>query len=116
MTVHDFAIFFIIVSIGRLSNRKTKMAETEIQGSCDDEYAQARSMIHLCFETPSEASVQTVLLHVRSLYLHTSSFTLTRIDTISTVPWQEWSGMDHVRPCYPCWPVPGASCEQYTRY
>ncbi|RGP72198.1 nad -binding [Fusarium sporotrichioides] len=65
LAVNDFAIFFLIVSIGRLSNRKAKDANvSELQATRDQEYDQARSMIHVCFETPSETSVQTTLLHI----------------------------------------------------
>ncbi|KIL87888.1 nad -binding protein [Fusarium avenaceum] len=87
LTVNDFAIFFLIVSIGRLSNRKAKNANlSELQATRDEEYDQARSMIHVCFETPSETSVQTTLLHIRFGNAITSrTFVTTKLDSIGRI-------------------------------
>lgn len=118
LTVIDYCLFYLAVSIGALSEKRNSGQPDMMDRLAGTSYKQAWDLVQGSFASPREASVQILLLHVRfgadkirNLQILTSS--------TSCIPysfWDTWDGMGVLRPGCSYRPIARATPKKPTRH
>lgn len=118
LTVIDYCLFYLAVSIGGLSERCNSGQPDTMDRLAATSYKQAWDLVQGSFASPREASVQILLLHVR---FRAGGVRIIQILTSSTgsIPysfWNAWNGMGVLRSGYSYRPIARATPEKSTRH
>lgn len=118
LTVIDYCLFYLAVSIGALSERRNSRQPDIMDRLATTSYQQAWDLVQGSFASPREASVQILLLHVR---FGADNVRIVQVLTSYTgcLPypfWDPWDGMGVLRPGYSYRPIARAAPEEPTRH